>query len=160
MTMRSASGGPRRLGLFLGRITRPLLGKRGIAEAVVVLRWSEIVGEDLARQCLPERVSVSRGNPGGVLHLAVEPAAATRVQHLEPTILERVNTFYGYRAVVRLALRQEPRAARRRAGRQPARTLAPAEREAIARAAAASGDEGLRRALIELGEAVLARKFS
>jgi len=160
MATRTASGGPRQVGSYLARITRPVLGKRGLAEAEVVLRWPEIVGEALARQCLPERVKLGRGIPGGTLHLCVEPAAATRVQHLQATILERVNTFYGYRAVVRLQLRQQPLAASGRPRRPPARALAPAERAAIAEAAAGTADPELRQALIGLGESVLARNKS
>jgi hypothetical protein len=160
MAMRSASGGPRQVGSYLARITRPALGKRGLAEAEVVLRWREIVGDALARQCLPERVKLTRGSPGGTLHLCVEPAAATRVQHLEATILERVNTFYGYRAVVRLQLRQQPLARSGPRTRPPPRALAPAERAAIAQATAGMADPDLRRALVGLGESVLARKSS
>ena len=159
MATRGASG-PRQVGSYLGRITRPLLGKRGLAEAEVVLRWPEIVGEELARQCLPEKVSVRRGNPGGTLHLCVEPAAATRLQHLETVILERVNTFYGYRAVVRLQMRQQPLPKARARSRPTPRALSPAERAAIAETTGNTADPELRRALAELGESVLARNSS
>lgn len=146
------------MGSYLGRITRQALGKRGLSEAEVVLRWPEIVGEQLARQCLPEKLSYRRGAAGGVLQVRVEPAAATVVQHLEPQILERVNTYYGYRAVVRLQLRQQPLPKPAPARRRRPRPLSERERAALERAVAGADDSPLRRALLALGASVLARK--
>lgn len=146
------------MGSYLGRITRQALGKRGLSEAEVVLRWPEIVGEQLARQCLPEKLSYRRGVAGGVLQVRVEPAAATVVQHLEPQILERVNTYYGYRAVVRLQLRQQPLPKPAAARRRRPRPLSERERAALERAVAGADDSPLRRALLALGASVLARK--
>jgi len=159
MATRSSSGGPRQVGSYLGKITRPALGKRGLSEAEVVLRWPEIVGPQLARQCLPEKLSYRRGaTGGGILQVRVEPAAATVVQHLEPQILERVNTYYGYRAVARLQLRQQPLPKAATARRQPPRRLTDRERAALRRAVAGGGDSPLRLALLALGESVLGRK--
>ena len=57
----------------------------------------------------PERRS------GGVLSLVVEGAHAPMLQHIAPTLIERVNRFFGYAAVARIVIRQGalPRSDRR-----------------------------------------------
>jgi len=40
------------------------------------------------------------------MHLVVKPAHAPLVQQVIPEIIERVNRFFGYRAVARIKLRQ------------------------------------------------------
>lgn len=147
------------MGSYLGKITRQALGKRGLGEADVILRWPEIVGEQLAGKCLPEKLSYRRGGAGaGTLQVRVEPAAATVVQHLEPQILERINTYYGYRAVTRLQLRQQPLPKTPEGRRQAPRRLSERERAALERSLAGCGDSPLRDALRSLGEDVLGRK--
>ena len=42
----------------------------------------------------------------GTLHLVVRAAHAPLIQHVVPEIIERVNRFFGYRAVAQVRLRQ------------------------------------------------------
>ena len=58
----------------------------------------------------------------------MEGAYATELQHTAPRIVERINGFYGYAAIARLALHQGPveRNAGRRAVPKPAADRAPA----------------------------------
>lgn len=159
MSGRSSSGGPRPAASYLPKITRQALGKRGLSEADVVLRWSAIVGDRLSRQCVPEKLVFRRDiGGGGVLQLCVEPAAATEIQHLTPIILERVNTYYGYRAVARLQLRQQPLKVPERSPRPALRALSRAERHALEEEVGKSDDSALRAALLSLGEHVLGSK--
>jgi hypothetical protein len=59
-----------------------------------------------------------------VLHLTVEGAHAVMLQHVVPTIIERVNRFFGYPAVERVTLRQG-RVSARNAAATPAPLPAP-----------------------------------
>jgi len=84
--------------------------------------------------------------------LRVEGPAALEIQHLSAVILERVNRFFGWQAIGRLALRQAP--LRRR---QPVTPPAPLDPDATARIAAGLPqikDENLRQALARLGAAI------
>lgn len=139
----------------------PILGKRGFAEAEIVLQWATVVGEELARLSVP--VKLSFGLPGGAegpsrtngtLQLRVAPGTAIEFQHLEPVIVERINTFFGYRAVARLALRQGP-LPNRRPPVPKRRSLSAEEAAALAAQVAGIADPELRAALERLGEAVL-----
>ena len=55
----------------------------------------------------PDRRRRRRPQPG-TLVLRVEGPAAIEIQHLTGVILERVNRFFGWQAVDRLAIRQAP----------------------------------------------------
>ncbi len=142
-------------------------GRRGFAEPEVLLRWPEIVGADLAAACRPVSISHGRGpSLGATLLVEVEGARATEIEHRASAIVERINAYYGYRAVSRLRLTQaagapdgfaEARAGfahrdRVEEGRAEARAAAEAER-----LAAPIRDDGLRGVLTRLGTAILAR---
>ena len=45
---------------------------------------------------------------GGALHVRVDGAFAVELQHIAPLVIERVNAYYGYTALARLALHQAP----------------------------------------------------
>jgi hypothetical protein len=158
--------------------TRPMLdkvaGRHGFAQADVLLRWAEIVGEALAPTCRPVRVSYRGGRDGAkdgergrdqrlgaTLVVQTNGARAPEIEHLATRIIERVNQFYGYRAVSRIRITQT--------GAAPAVAEAPAAfarpdagptGDDTARAAALTEgveDVGLRGALTRLGANVLAR---
>lgn len=79
----------------------------GFVQSSVVSRWAEIVGERYAEVSAPESIRFPRGKrEGGVLHLVISGANGTMVQHCAPAIVERVNRFFGYEAVTKLAIRQ------------------------------------------------------
>ena len=107
MTDRNERRGLQRLGRVVNRITSPALRKRGFVHAGIVNRWSAIVGEELSRASAPRRISwpTRRAEPG-VLHVRVESARATEIQHMTPLIIERVNAYFGYPAIGAVRLTQ------------------------------------------------------
>ncbi|HXE17114.1 MAG TPA: DciA family protein [Stellaceae bacterium] len=150
-------GRVRTVGTILPRVSAKVLGKRGLGEAQLAQHWAEIVGERLASATSPERLSFPRGERSeGTLRLRVTPGIALEVQHSEPALLERINGFFGYRALGRLVLSQNwvPR----QPARLPARPLKPEENEALERRVASVGDESLRRSLKRFGAAILTAK--
>src|SRR3984893_8817678 len=116
--------------------------KQGFASVELVTRWPEIVGAEIAAHSQPEKIQWPRTpqahnapEPGpassGTLLLRVEGPAALEIQHLSDVILERVNQFFGWQAVVGVRLRQAPLARRAAPRVLPAPDLA-----ALARIAA------------------------
>jgi hypothetical protein len=85
----------------------------GFAKSDIVLHWKEIVGEILARSSLPERLVMPRDTEkeegkAGVLHIRVEGSFAPEMQHLEPLVIDRINSYYGFKAVGRLVFHHGP----------------------------------------------------
>ena len=79
----------------------------GFAKSDILMHWREIVGSVLARSSIPERLimpkNVEQANGRtGVLHVRVDGSFAPEMQHLEPLIIDRINSYYGFKAVERL----------------------------------------------------------
>lgn len=109
MNQRVAHRRPRSLADAIRKVTGPIFRKRGFVEQEMLTRWPVIVGEVVARNSQPERVRFPReGREGGTLFLKADGAFAIELQHLEPQILERINAYYGYRAVTKIAITQGP----------------------------------------------------
>lgn len=97
--------GPRLLSKTVPQVAGKVLGKRGLAFGALITEWPSIVGQQMASRTQPEKLIFPRGQrEDATLHLRAAGAIALELQHLEPQILERINSFFGYRAVARLRL--------------------------------------------------------
>jgi hypothetical protein len=86
------------------------------------------------------------------LILRVEGPMALEIQHSSDAILQRVNRFFGWNAVGKIALRQAPLSRP-----QPRRTVKPPDAKAIAQVAETLPeveDDALREALARLGASI------
>ena len=132
--------------------------RRGFALSRLLVRWTEIVGEETARLAKPLKITHGRSSLGGTLVLLVPGAASTLIQMKSEAIRRAVNAAYGYPAIAKVRLTQtapegfaEPSL--------PAEPPPPSpEAEAEARALAeGTNDPQLRAALEELGRNVHSR---
>lgn len=99
--------GARAIGDLMPEIGRTAFRRFGFVQSSVVTRWPEIVGPVHARVCSPEAIRFPPGEKSdGILQLVVKPAHAPLIQQVIPEIIERVNRFFGYKAVARVKLRQ------------------------------------------------------
>lgn len=99
--------GVRAIADLMPDIGRTAFRRFGFVQSSIVTRWPEIVGDRHARVCMPEAIRFPPGEKTeGILELVVIPAHAPMIQHLVPEIMERVNRFFGYRAVARVKMRQ------------------------------------------------------
>ena len=99
--------GTRPIGELMPEIGRTAFRRFGFIQSSVVTRWPEIVGETHARACAPEAIRFPPGEKSeGILQLVVKPAHAPLIQHVIPEIVERVNRFFGYKAVTKVKIRQ------------------------------------------------------
>jgi hypothetical protein len=147
----------RPLGDLARRYLAETFARQGFASTELVTHWPDIVGEEISAHCEPIRMQWARRHDvetpdPATLVLRVEGPVAIEIQHLSGVILERVNRFFGWRAVGRLALRQAPLTRRLKPKARPAPDPA-----ATARIAAGLGDiadDDLRQALARLGAAI------
>lgn len=99
--------GARAIGDLMPEIGRTAFRRFGFVQSSVVTRWPEIVGPSHARVCSPEAIRFPPGEKAeGILQLVVVPAHAPLIQQVVPEIIERVNRFFGYKAVSRVKIRQ------------------------------------------------------
>jgi hypothetical protein len=104
---RPRGGQARAISDLMPEIGRTAFRRFGFIQSSVVTRWPEIVGPRHARVCAPEAIRFPPGEKSdGILQLVVVPAHAPIIQHVIPEIIERVNRFFGYKAVAKVKLRQ------------------------------------------------------
>jgi len=108
MGYKDRRAGLRNVAPILSNLTRPLVRKRGFFQAEILLHWGEIVGPALEDCTIPVRYSPPRGENagGGTLMVRVSGPMALELQHRMPQIIDRVNTYFGYRAVERIKMMQ------------------------------------------------------
>nr|WP_175581251.1 DciA family protein [Thalassospira sp. HF15] len=103
----------RRMGLrnvapLVGNLTRPLVRKRGFFQTEIILHWAEIVGQDLEQYTMPLKYTPppKESIAGGTLLIRVVGPVALELQHRMPQIIERVNSYFGYRAINKITMLQ------------------------------------------------------
>lgn len=149
------------------KATRKAFERYGFAYAEILAHWREIVGADIAAFCAPERIrwprmnaqhaASSRRKLGGTLVIRVTDGRAVELQHETSRIIDRVNTYYGYEAIVGITLVQGP---------LPAQETGPVKRPALdarqesklEQTVGQVENEHLRKALTRLGRGALAPK--
>lgn len=152
---------PRPIGAYAAAALDASARARGFATTSLLSEWGTIVGADLAQFTMPDKVvwprrreesnapaaSKGRRNEGATLVLRVEGPRAIEVQHRSGQILERVNAYFGYRAIAEMRILQAP--VLRKAARRPV-SEPPIDPNALP-ASATIEDGGLRAALLRLG---------
>jgi hypothetical protein len=145
------------LSVLLSDVFSDAYAKQGFAARELVTRWAEIIGPEFSAHCEPLKLQWPRPVEGqtqepATLMLRVEGPMALEIQHASDVILQRVNRFFGWSAVGRLALRQGPLSRKPR----PRPSLAPdaGEVEQIAKTLSSVEDDGLRAALARLGASI------
>jgi hypothetical protein len=156
---------PRPLSELLGATLSDALKAQGFASAEIIARWADIAGPEIAAHSEPMKINWPRrsGSVAGsvtgdeppepaTLVLRVEGPAAIEIQHLSAVILERVNRFFGWQAIGRIALRQAP--LHRPQPPTPPPPPDPAEQARIAASLPEIQNADLKAALARLGAAV------
>lgn len=108
------------VGSFVPGLTRKAFEKFGFSTAALITDWAAIAGSEVASYTLPERLKWPRGGAGddaddwgterrgATLMLRVDPARALDVEYRGRQIVERINAYFGYRAIETLRIVQAP----------------------------------------------------
>jgi hypothetical protein len=160
--------GPRAVASFLTGLTQQAFAKYGFTSANLITDWAVIVGPEIAAYSQPERLKWPRvADPhgeltdgdsrrqGATLVLRVEGSRAIDLQHRSRQLIERVNSYFGYRAVAELRFVQAPLAGRSVAPRALSPTADSVPRE-VSPELASINDDGLKLALSRLQSGVRA----
>ncbi|MFC7048999.1 DUF721 domain-containing protein [Emcibacter nanhaiensis] len=138
------------------QVSRGSFRRYGFAQSEIIARWPEIVGPVLSGCSVPERLTFPRAEgAGGTLYIRIEGSFAAEMQHLEELVLERINGFYGYRAVERLVYRHGPLPRRGEARARQAPELSDSQKKELEDLLLPVKDKTLQKALFQLGATVM-----
>jgi hypothetical protein len=88
-------------------IVKPLFKQQGLTESLLILEWKSIVGEQYAGVVEFEKIKFPKDKKTeGILYLFVERSMALFIQHSQVTLMEKINSFFGYKAVTRFVFKQ------------------------------------------------------
>lgn len=107
----------RAVGSFVPKLAGKSFEKYGFHSAEIMTAWPRVAGAEIAGFTHPERIKWPRGTAdadgtgasgGAILVLRVEPARALDVEYRSAEIIDRINRYFGYRAIASLRLVQAP----------------------------------------------------
>jgi hypothetical protein len=145
-------------------VTQNITCRRGFASTEILRHWEHIVGTHLGVSCRPEHlryIAPRRADgaevPGeAILTIRAEGAAALELPYAAPQIIERINSYFGFRAVGQIKILQGPLPRRKRPYKRAQRKLSREELRRLDERLSGIANPALRRALYRLGEGVLA----
>ncbi|MDX1737739.1 MAG: DciA family protein [Alphaproteobacteria bacterium] len=158
----------RPIGEMVPVLTRRALGRYGFGQVNLITDWHRVVGARLAEFCQPLKILFPKGQRvGGCLHIRVVGAMALELQHMEPLLIERINTYFGYGAVASIRLKQvgAMQAIRDKAAKAPRKsapkvTLEPSQKKQVEEQVSHVENEEMRDILRRLGESVKRRNIA
>ena len=105
---------PKTIGDSLKKINRDFSNKYGKIEYLIIAKWPKIVGQFFANHSEPNKISRipdGENDTGDViysnyLHINVSPVAAVEFQHFKDKIIDKINSYFGYKAISNIRLKQ------------------------------------------------------
>lgn len=121
----SSSKGAVSLAALFPKLTKQVFENYGFSTAQLIADWPAIVGPELAESTIPEKLKWPKGTPeyldadeqaggfknqsrGATLVLRVDGPRSLEVQFGASQIMERINGYFGYKAVTEIRIIQAP----------------------------------------------------
>ena len=98
--------GPNEIGNSLMNVIKGFGKKYGFINSDILTDWEKIAGPDLAAKISPVKLSFPMGQRNnGTLYVKIKNSSFSSViQYQFPTVIDRVNTYFGYNAVSKIHL--------------------------------------------------------
>ncbi|MCR9257024.1 MAG: DciA family protein [Alphaproteobacteria bacterium] len=151
--------GPQAIARSLRPVARKGAGKRPPLLTDLTFGWPGIAGKTLGARTLPLKLTGGGRTPEGgrraqTLILKVDGAWASEVNHQAALLIDRVNSYFGYRVIDRISLQQgyvPARAPERK--KRPVPT--PEVERRLDKLTGQGASDGLKASLTRLGERLL-----
>ena len=145
------------IGTNVTKIVKPLISKRGFGNTEIINNWVNIVGDKLAQNITPQKISYNRNsNVDGVLLLRVNSSSvALEIQYIEKQIVNKINTYFGFSAIGRIKIIQGPIPTPEKKIVDKIKTVANTDKIELERKLNSVKDPDLRVALAALGTAII-----
>ncbi|MBK67035.1 MAG: hypothetical protein CMP22_02760 [Rickettsiales bacterium] len=148
---------------FMSDITKESLGKKGLLFGQLIQNWSSIIGAEKAKLATPINISfakskrVNETKTEATLVILVNSANATVLQHEQNLWIEKINLFFGYRAVGSIKIQHDtvtnPKKVTNKLGTRT-KGLSRSERKDLDENLKDISDENLKEALKNLGQSL------
>lgn len=99
--------GPNAFSNSLLNVIKSFGKKYGFVNVDIIKNWNEIVGDDFSELLTPLKISFPFGQrSNGTLYVRVKKMSVLAIaQYQFPTIIDRINTYFGYSAVKQIRVR-------------------------------------------------------
>ena len=153
---------PKKIGETLSKVNKMYYSKFGKNEFLIISKWPQIVGTFFADHSEPDKISrvteefndLNEPIFKNFLHVKVSPAAAIVFQHYKDTIIEKINSFFGYKAIADLRLQQNFIPKAKVNNKLNDRKISAEEKEKIKNDIAVIHDEELQKSIVNLGVSI------
>lgn len=97
------------LSFFTNQALKTAFKRKTFVECKLMTDWSLIIGKKYASLCYPLKVVFpSQHSSSGILHVVVHNgSAAMQIQYSQPILLERLGSYFGYKAISQLVIHQK-----------------------------------------------------
>ncbi|MDC0058060.1 DUF721 domain-containing protein [Pelagibacteraceae bacterium] len=155
---------PKKIGETIIKVNKKYSSKFGKNEFLIISKWPQIVGTFFSDHSEPDKITrvTEEFNEfdepiyKNFLHVKVSPAAAIEFQHYKDTIIEKINSFFGYKAIVDLRLNQNfiPKNNDQNNNKLNQKTISKEEKEAIKNEIGIIHDKELEKSIVNLGASI------
>tara|TARA_Y100000590_G_scaffold466894_1_gene643793 strand:- start:3933 stop:4427 length:495 start_codon:yes stop_codon:yes gene_type:complete len=104
---------PTRLADSIGSLNKKFVNKFGEVNFIIFSKWPKIVGSFFELHSEPVKITtipnfdVNNEYSEKILHVNVAPAAALEFQHFQNKVIEKINSFLGYKAIHHIKIHQK-----------------------------------------------------
>ena len=152
---------PQLIGDALKNISRNYSSKFGKIEFIIHSKWPDISGSYFTEYSEPKNIvrildyenEIGEKIYKNILNVSVAPAASLEFQHFKDTILDKINSYFGYKAIIDLRIHQNyiPKSNERLEPIMSNRNLSSLEKEDIIKKVEELKNSELKKSLIDLG---------
>jgi len=154
---------PRKVSEFINLVAGAALKSRGFGDTRILTQWHEIAGEKIASFSAPMRVKypVNASEVGATLVVNVDGGFALEFGYMIPSLLERINVYFGQRIISKIQVINAPANTVRKVKHSYPNydeSLSCKTKEKLAEYTSGFLDDNLRNSLLNLGKQILGKE--
>ena len=98
----------KKVGKSLPKIIDKNIKERNFVEITLIKQWKEIIGQDIAKYCLPIKIVFSDiKNSNGIIFLKTKRGRSMEIEFKNDEIIEKLNQYFGYKAINKISVVQD-----------------------------------------------------
>lgn len=144
-------------------IVKDMITAEDLVGIDIVLNWQKVIGEEIASFCNPLKTKYNQKDNSRTLYVEVPVGGfALELQHKENYILDKINSYIGYKAIHKLNISQnmnmQPKVITNKKPQTKELELTEEQKNYLQNVTKEIKDEKLRKILINIGQNVIAEQ--